>query len=94
MSRETLGEDRYGSGDPWIGLGRVGGPQEVRNGSGDPGEVRDGSVELERGLCWVGRPTERFGMSRQTLGENRDGLGDPQGGSGRVEGPSGRSRMG
>ena len=86
---ERSGTDRVILGEVRDGLGSI---LDVRIGSGDHGEVLDGSVD-------TGGPAERSWTGRWTLGAVRDGLvtlrevrygsGDNQAGPERVGGPRG-----
>ena len=77
---------------PWSGTGQwiLG---KVRDGSGDPREVKDGSGDPRGGLVRDVGPFWMSGRGWETLAEIRDGSVDPRGGLVRVVGPSPRSRM-
>ena len=65
--REVQWRVQKGLGDPPRGLGLAEGPPKVRNGSGDPLEVRDGFWDIQGGSGRVGGPSRRFGTGREIL---------------------------
>ena len=85
MGRGNLSAVGDGSGDPWGGLGLIGGPSGMsRTGRGTLGEVRI------RG----GRPSGKSGTGQENLVEVWDRSEDPPVGQGPVGGPSRMYEMG
>ena len=83
-----------GQSSLWDVLDRSGTLGMVRNGSGDPRDVLDGSADPWGGPEQFVGPSGRSLTGQRTLRDVLDGSGDPWAGLGRMKGPSGRSGTG